>query len=185
MKILLDLFFSFCRIGAFTFGGGYAVLPMMKREAVEKHGWLCEEEILDYYSVGQCLPGLIAINTSTFIGYRVAGMAGSIAATLGMVFPSVVVILAIASFISNFADYEAVKYAFAGIRVCVAALVLDAVVGIFRKSVVGTKGIAIFGLSLVALMLFSPSPILVVICAGAAGFFIPVKDCGKGDEAAK
>ena len=102
MKELWKLFFTFCRMGAFTFGGGYAMLPMIQKEIVEKNKWATEEEVLDYYAIGQCTPGIIAINTATFIGFKRKGIPGSIAATAGMVFPSLVIISTIAMFLQNF-----------------------------------------------------------------------------------
>ena len=113
MKELLDMFFTFARIGGLTFGGGYAMLPMLQKEVVEHRGWATEDELMDYYAVGQCTPGVIAVNTATFIGYKQRGVIGAIFATLGVVFPSLVIIITIAAFVSNFADLPAVKNAFA------------------------------------------------------------------------
>ena len=104
MKELFDLFWTFCKIGALTFGGGYAMLPLIQREIVENKKWSTEKEILDYYAVGQCTPGVIAVNTATFIGYKLRGIIGGIVATLGVIFPSIVIILIIATFLQNFAD---------------------------------------------------------------------------------
>ena len=104
MKELFDLFWTFCKIGALTFGGGYAMLPLIQREIVENKKWSTEKEILDYYAVGQCTPGVIAVNTATFIGYKLKGIIGGIVATLGVIFPSIVIILIIATFLQNFAD---------------------------------------------------------------------------------
>ena len=105
MKTLIDLFFTFCRIGGLTFGGGYAMLPMIQKEIVEEKKWATEEEVLDYYAVGQCTPGIIAVNTATFIGYKVQGIIGAIVATLGVVFPSLIIITIIAALLKNFASY--------------------------------------------------------------------------------
>ena len=114
MKELFDLFWTFCKIGALTFGGGYAMLPLIQREIVENKKWSTEKEILDYYAVGQCTPGVIAVNTATFIGYKLRGIIGGIVATLGVIFPSIVIILIIATFLQNFADLAIVQSAFAG-----------------------------------------------------------------------
>ena len=124
MKELIKMFLTFARIGGLTFGGGYAMLPMLQREVVEKHKWATEEELMDYYAIGQCTPGVIAVNTATFIGRSQRGTIGAIFATAGVVFPSFVIICIIAAVLSNFADIAAVKYAFAGIRVCVCVLIL-------------------------------------------------------------
>ena len=113
MKQLLDLFFTFARIGGLTFGGGYAMLPILQREVVEKRKWVTNEEIMDYYAIGQCTPGIIAVNTATFIGQKCAGNIGGIVATLGVVFPSLIIITLIAAFLQNFADLAIVKNAFA------------------------------------------------------------------------
>ena len=121
----LDLFLTFAQIGVCTFGGGYAMLPILQREVVEKRGWATEDELMDYYAIGQCTPGVIAVNTSTFIGYRLRGVPGAITATAGMVFPSLVIITIIAAFIQQFAHLAVVQHAFAGIRIAVCALVLQ------------------------------------------------------------
>ena len=126
MKTLIDLFFTFCRIGGLTFGGGYAMLPMIQKEIVEEKKWATEEEVLDYYAVGQCTPGIIAVNTATFIGYKVQGIIGAIVATLGVVFPSLIIITIIAALLKNFASYAIIQHAFSGIRVVVIALIISA-----------------------------------------------------------
>ena len=128
MKELVDLFFTFCRIGGLTFGGGYAMLPMIQQEVVEKRKWATDEEVMDYYAVGQCTPGIIAVNTATFIGYRLRGVVGGIVATAGVIFPSVIIISIIAAFLKNFADLAIVQHAFVGIRVAVAVLVTSAII---------------------------------------------------------
>ena len=135
MKELFDLFWTFCKIGALTFGGGYAMLPLIQREIVENKKWSTEKEILDYYAVGQCTPGVIAVNTATFIGYKLKGIIGGIIATLGVVFPSLIIILIIAAFLQNFADLAIVQSAFAGIRVAVVALIITTVVKLLKSSI--------------------------------------------------
>ena len=128
MKKYWDLFWAFARVGAMTFGGGYAMIPILEREIIARRGWATEEELMDYYAVGQCTPGVIFVNTATFIGYKYGGTLGGIIATLGGVFPSVVIITIIAGILTNFADVPAVQSAFAGIRVCVCVLIFNAVV---------------------------------------------------------
>ena len=169
MKELLDLFLTFARIGGLTFGGGYAMLPMLQREVVEKRGWATEEELMDYYAIGQCTPGIIAVNTATFIGSKVRGVIGGITATLGVVFPSLVIISVIAAFISNFADLAAVKDAFAGLRVRVLVLILNAVVKLGKASVKDAVTLCIFLAVLAASVLLDLSPIIFVVCAAIAG----------------
>lgn len=180
MKKLPELFFSFAKIGAMTFGGGYAMIPFLERELVEKRGWTTSEELMDYYAVGQCTPGVIAVNTATFVGQSVAGTLGGIVATLGMVFPSLVIITLIASVLTNFADIPAVKSAFAGIRVCVCVLIFNAV-GKLWKGAVPDKAtlclcLAVFGLS----VFFDISPVLfVLLCAAAGILFTRLEVRGK------
>lgn len=169
MKILWDLFIIFARIGGFTFGGGYAMLPMLKKEVVENKGWATEEELLDYYAIGQCTPGIIAVNTATFVGYKTKGVLGGIAATLGVVAPSVVIITIITLFLQNFMEYEIVQHALAGIRVCVCVLVFDAVWSLGKKSVKGFFAIGVFGVVLALSLLIDCSPIVFVLLAGVAG----------------
>ncbi len=185
MPILLDLFCSFFRIGAFTFGGGYAMLPMLQREIVEKKGWASEEDLLDYFAVGQCTPGVIAVNTATFVGYKKKGIPGGIMATLGVVAPSLVIITVIAAVLSNFAHIPAVRNAFAGIRVAVCVLILNSVSKLLKKSVVDkiTAGVYI-AVALGAILLKNVNPVLFVMLAGLLGITVRVwlkagKEAGK------
>ena len=135
MNIFIDLFLTFARVGVCTFGGGYAMLPILQREVVEKKGWATEEQLADYYAVGQCTPGVIAVNTATFVGSSQGGVPGGIIATLGVVFPSAVIILAIAAFLSNFMHLEFVSHAFNGVRAGVVALILTSVIKLFKGAV--------------------------------------------------
>ena len=169
MRELLDLFFTFARIGGLTFGGGYAMLPMLQKEVVERRGWATNEELMDYYAIGQCTPGIIAVNTATFIGNKTRGVLGGVIATLGVVFPSLVIITIIAAFISNFADLAVVKNAFAGIRVCVFVLILNAVVKLGKSSIKDAVTLCIFLLVLIGSLLLDVSPIIFVVIAAAAG----------------
>lgn len=172
MKELLDLFLTFARIGGLTFGGGYAMLPMIQKEVVEKRKWATEEEVADYYAIGQCTPGVIAVNTATFIGYKNKGIIGGIIATLGVVFPSLIIISIIAMFISNFADLEVVKYAFSGIRVCVCVLIINAVIKLGKTSIIDTVSFLIFLAVFIASAFFSISPILAVVISGIIGWSV-------------
>ena len=169
MKLLLDLFLAFARVGVMTFGGGYAMIPILEREIVDRHGWATEEELMDYYAVGQCTPGVIAVNTATFIGYKTAGSPGGVVATLGVVFPSVVIITLIAGILTSFADVPQVKSAFAGIRVCVCVLIFNAVLKLWKKAVVDKWTLALFlGVFLLSVF-FSVSPVIFVVVCAAAG----------------
>ena len=172
MRELLSLFLSFARIGVLTFGGGMAMLPMLQREIVESKAWCTEEELTDYYAIGQCTPGIIAVNTATFVGQKQAGIAGGIAATLGLVFPSLVIIVAIAALLSNFAEISAVQNAFAGIRVCVCVLIINAVVKLWKKTVIDPCTLVIF-LAVFAGAVFTPlSPVVFVLLSAAAGLLL-------------
>lgn len=170
LKKYWKLFSVFFQIGICTFGGGYAMLSLLQKEIVEKYHWATEEELMDYYAIGQCTPGIIAINTSTFIGYKLLGVSGAIAATLGFLTPSIIIITIIAAFIQNFASLEIVKHAFAGIRICVCVLILDAVLKLGKKSIVDKMSIAMF-LVIAALALFTEIPtVALVIAAGVVGY---------------
>ena len=172
MKLLLDLFLAFARVGVMTFGGGYAMIPILEREIVDRHGWATEEELMDYYAVGQCTPGVIAVNTATFIGYKTAGTPGGVVATLGVVFPSVVIITLIAGILTSFADVPQVKSAFAGIRVCVCVLIFNAVLKLWKKAVVDRWTLALFlGVFLLSVF-FSVSPVIFVVVCAAAGIVL-------------
>lgn len=169
MKLLWDLFFTFARIGGFTFGGGYAMLPMIQNEVVERKKWASEEEVMNYYAVGQSTPGVIAVNTATFIGYKQAGVWGAIFATLGVIAPSFFIITVIAAFIRNFLEYEAVAHALAGINVAVAVLVISAVINLWKKGVKNLFGICMFAIGFAISVFTNWSPIVVVVLAIISG----------------
>ena len=172
MKELIGLFLAFARIGGLTFGGGYAMLPMLQREVVEKNGWATEEELMDYYAVGQCIPGVIAVNTAVFVGTKVKGFLGAVAASLGVITPSILIIITIAAFIQSFSELPIVQNAFSGIRVGVCVLILSSVVKLFKKAVVDkfTFGLfaVVFGLS----VFVDISPIIFVIIAAVGGIIV-------------
>ena len=172
MKKLWELFYTFAVIGITTFGGGYAMLPALQREVVEKRHWATEEELMDWYAIGQCTPGVIAVNTATFAGEKQAGVLGGIAATLGTVFPSLVIITIIAAFIQDFADIPAVQHAFVGIRACVCVLILNAVLKLWKKSVIDWKCLLIFAVVFLGSVFLHMSPVIYVIHAGLVGFLI-------------
>ena len=172
MKLLWDLYITFAKIGACTFGGGYAMLPMLQKEVVEQRGWVTEDELMDYYAIGQCTPGIIAVNTATFIGQKRKGIAGGIMATLGMVFPSLVIISILAGLITNFSDLAWVQNAFAGIQVCVCVLIFNAVVKLLKKSVIDKRTCVIFLLVMACGTLLSLSPVWFVLLAALAGIVL-------------
>lgn len=171
-KLLCQLFISFAKIGVMTFGGGLAMLPMLERELVENKKWVKTEEILDYYAVGQCTPGIIAVNTATFVGYKQSKVLGAIFATVGVVFPSVVIISAIAAVLSNFADIPAVQHAFAGIRIAVCALITSAVIKLAKSNVKSLVQIIIAVAAFVIIAVFGASPVVVVIGSAVAGLVL-------------
>ncbi len=173
---LFELFCTFAVVGVTTFGGGYAMLPALQREVVEKRGWADDEEVMDWYAIGQCTPGVIAVNTATFVGQKQAGAVGGMVATLGVVFPSLVIITIIAAFIQNFAHLPAVQSAFAGIRVCVCVLILNAVVKLWKKSVIDKITLLIFIAVFLCSVLLDISPVIYVVLAALAG--IVVKELG-------
>ncbi|MBP9022588.1 MAG: chromate transporter [Spirochaetes bacterium] len=165
----IKLFFLFSKIGLFSIGGGYVMLPMMRRELVEKRGWLNDQELLDYYALSQAVPGIIATNTSTFVGFKRAGFAGAFSATAGMIFPSLVVIIAIAVFFTSMQENIIVQKAFTGIRIAVAALLVITVKDLYQKSVHSLlSGILVFtAFALIVFAGISPVPVILagVICA--------------------
>ncbi len=185
MKLLFKLFVIFARIGGFTFGGGYAMLPMLQKEVVEKYGWATSEELMDYYAIGQCTPGVIAVNTATFIGYKIKGIPGAIFATLGVVAPSVVIVGVIAAFISGFKDFEVVQWAFSGIRAAVVALILSSVIKLCKKSLVDIFTVIIF-LAVTVLSFFTDlSPVVFVVSAAVCGLVINMSGLRKAKEEKK
>ncbi len=173
------LFCTFAVVGVTTFGGGYAMLPALQREVVDKRRWATDEEVMDWYAIGQCTPGVIAVNTATFVGQKRAGILGGIFATLGVVFPSLVIITVIAAFIQNFAHLPTVQSAFAGIRVCVCVLILNAVVKLWKKSVVDWKTLLIFIAVFACSVFFSVSPVIYVIAAALAGIIVKELEARK------
>lgn len=172
MKQLWALFGVFFKIGLFTFGGGYAMLPLLQDELVKKRKWATDAELLDYYSIGQCTPGIIAINVATFIGYKQKGKLGGCMSTLGMVSPSLIIIGLIASILGKYMDNPYLAYAFAGIRVAVTALIFDTLIGLWKKGIGDKKGLAIFLISIILLLLFNLSAIWIVVLAALSGVVI-------------
>ena len=172
MKELLSLFSTFAKVGVMTFGGGYAMLPILQREVVENKGWATEEELADYFAIGQCTPGVIAVNTATFIGRKQSGIVGGIAATLGIVFPSLVIISLLAGVITQFSELTWVKNAFAGIRVCVCVLIFNAVWKLGQKSVVDRWTAGIFAIVAAGAILTKISPVGFVLFAAVCGIVL-------------
>ena len=179
MKKLLDLFVSFFKIGLFTFGGGYAMLPMLQKEVVDKHGWVTEDDILDYYAIGQCTPGVIAVNTATFVGEHIGGVLGSAVATIAVVCPSVIIIALISTILQSVSQFTVVQNALAGIRVGVAALIVVSVAKLFKKGVKDWLGYVLVAISFLVILIFDISPIWLVLAAALIGVAKALKGGGK------
>ena len=169
MKQLWELYSLFAKIGAMMFGGGYAMLPLLQREVVEKHQLATEDEILTYFAVGQCTPGIIAVNTATFVGYKNCGVRGGIAATAGILTPSVIIISIIARVLREFSSIAWVGHAFTGIRIAVVALILQAIVKFYKSGVKDGLGALIFLCAFALSAFWSLSPVIIVIGAMIIG----------------
>lgn len=180
MKQLLHLFCSFFKIGLFTFGGGYAMLPLLQDELVRKRKWTTDEELLDYYSIGQCTPGVIAVNVSTFIGYKQKGIIGGCVSTLGMITPSLLIIMLIAAVLAKYMHNQYLSYAFAGIRIAVTALIADTLLGLWKKGIKDNWAIFIFSISTGLLLWLNLSAIWIVAISSIAG--IGIYKFGKKSE---
>lgn len=169
MKEYFDLYFVWFKLGLFTFGGGYAMLPMIEKEVIEKKGWATSKEVLDYYAIGQVTPGIIAVNTATFIGYKVKGVLGGITATLGVISPSIVIILIIAGLISNFSSIEIVQNALNGIQIAVCVLMTFSIIKLFKGAVKDIYSLLIFVAVFLLAYFTSISIVLLTVLAAVAG----------------
>jgi len=167
-----DLFATFFRIGICTFGGGYAMLPILEREVVDKKHWATRDALLDYYAIGQCTPGIIAVNTATFIGQKLCGVLGGVFATLGVVAPSLVIISLLAGVIEEFSHIVWVQNAFGGVRICVCVLILNAVVKLYKSAIVDKTTLVLFLLVALGSYLTPLSPVVFVLCAAVIGILI-------------
>lgn len=172
IKDLFVLYITFCKIGAFMFGGGYSMLPLLTKELVDKKKWTSEEDLLDYFAISQCTPGVIAVNTATFIGNQRQGIIGGVSATLGVVTIPVIIIVLIAAILKNFWSSSYVIHAFNGIRISVAALIFSAVIRLFKASVKNWIGIIIFILSFIIITFLNVSSIWIVLASAAVGLFL-------------
>lgn len=168
-NMYIKLYTVFFRIGLFTIGGGYAMLPMLRREVVRKYNWATDEEMLDYFAIGQSTPGIIAINTATFIGFKTKGVLGAFCATLGMVTPSWIIIISIARFFQEFRDNQYVLSAFNGIRVVVIVLIINAVIKMGKKSIKNMVHIYLFVSAFMVVMFTDVSAIYVILSSALIG----------------
>lgn len=180
----LSLFLIFLKIGASIFGGGYSILPIIERELIKKRGWLTHDELMDYFTISQITPGVIAVNIATFIGYRRKGVLGGIIATVALVIPGVFLMIIISRFFKYFAEYGIVNHAFAGIRIAVCALLLDTIYKLFKGLIKNIKSIIVCLLSFFLSAILSFSPVYIVIGAGVAGalFFRPKISVKEGEN---
>ena len=188
---ILDLYLCFLKIGAVNFGGGYAMLPLLQKELSEDRKWISDEELTDYYAVGQCTPGPIAMNVSTFIGQKIAGFPGALVATGGFITAPFLIIILISAFLRNFAYIPVVQHAFAGIRVCVCVLILQAVIKLWKNSVVDVKSLILY-IIILSLKLFSkylpvaiPAAALVIFAGVCGILFANKKDTVKSNTETK
>ena len=166
---VLSVFLTFFKIGAFTFGGGYAMIPLIQAEAVQKHRWISDEDILDIVAIAESTPGPIAINSATFVGWRVAGVTGALAATVGVALPSLIVITLIAAVLRQFSDLKTVRYAFTGIRAGVLALILKALWSMYRKWPKSAVGYVIMAGAFVATAFGHVSALPVIVACALTG----------------
>jgi chromate transporter len=169
---MLDIFSTFFKIGSFTFGGGFAMIPLIEREVITKKKWVTEEEVIDVFAISQSLPGAIAINSSSFIGYKIAGRKGALVATAGVVLPSFLIITLIAAFFSRFQDNSIVNAVFYGIRPTIVALILMAAFKMSKASIKDRTGVIIVALSILSVVFFDIHAILVIIGGACIGLTI-------------
>lgn len=169
LKKYLEYYLTWFRIGLFTFGGGYAMLPMIEKEIIERHHWTTEDEVMNYYAIAQCTPGVIAVNVSTFVGYFQSGVLGALASTLGVISPSILIISAIAGILTSFSDLAVVQHALSGIRIAVCILMSTSIIKLFKKGVVDVYTSVIFGAALMVAMLTNVPTVMLVVSAGVLG----------------
>ncbi len=169
--IYFQLFLAFFKIGLFTFGGGYAMLPMLQKELVSR-GWTTDDELMDYYAIGQVTPGIIAINVSTFVGYKVKGIIGALCTMIGIVMPSIIIIGILATGLTYVWDNSFVQNAFKGIRLVIPALLLPIIIKMLKKSLVDLGAVCILILAFISNFYFGLSPILIVLGAGSLGILV-------------
>ena len=166
----LDLFLTFLKIGAFTFGGGYAMIPLIQRETVDNHGWITNEDVLEIVAIAESTPGPVAINSATFVGHKIGGFFGAASATAGVILPSFVIIYMISFVLRQFEELKAVQYAFAGIRAGVLALIIQALVSMYRQYPKDQAAYLIMAGAFAAVALFGVNVLLVIVCCALAGF---------------
>lgn len=182
IKDLVSLFFTFFKIGAVTFGGGYAMLPILERELVDKRHWTTNEALLDYYAISQTTPGIIAVNVATFVGHKKRGVAGGIAATLGIITPSIIIITIIASFISNFENIEWVQKALKGVNVAVCALLTYSVFNLTKKTVKKWWHVIFYAAAFSLVYFFKVNSVIIILVSALSGICLHYFFTRHGDK---
>lgn len=172
MKLNLELYLTFFRIGLFTFGGGYAMIPLIEREMVDRKKWVKESDIVDVFALSQTMPGAIAINSATLIGYRMGGMKASLAAMLGVITPSIVILTLIALFFNQYLDQPIIKAAFIGIRSGIVALVIKAGIRIAKSAVKDRLTLVICVVAVISIVIFDVNAIFLIIGGASIGMLI-------------
>lgn len=179
IKNLFNLYFSFAKIGTFTIGGGLAMMPMMQSELIEKRKWITDEELIDYYAVGQSTPGIVAVNVATFVGYKQMGIVGGIFATLGMVTPSLVIIMILASLINSINDFPIIQKALKGINVAVAALLTSTIINFMKKTIKKFTNSIFMMISFLLVFVFKLPSFWIILFALLIGVVLTYKEKKK------
>ena len=179
IKNLFNLYFSFAKIGTFTIGGGLAMMPMMQSELIEKRKWITDEELIDYYAVGQSTPGIVAVNVATFVGYKQMGIIGGIFATLGMVTPSLVIIMILASLINSINDFPIIQKALKGINVAVAALLTSTIINFMKKTIKKFTNAIFMMISFLLVFVFKLPSFWIILFALLIGVVLTYKEKKK------
>lgn len=189
IKNLLNLYFSFAKIGTFTIGGGLAMMPMMQAELIEKRKWITDEELIDYYAVGQSTPGIVAVNVATFVGHKQMGIIGGIFATLGMVTPSLVIIMILAGLINSINDFPIIQKALKGINVAVAALLTSTIINFMKKTIKKFTNAIFMLISFLLVFVLKLPSFWIILFALLIGVVLTYKEKKKaaaaGDDAKK
>lgn len=179
IKNLFNLYFSFAKIGTFTIGGGLAMMPMMQSELIEKRKWITDEELIDYYAVGQSTPGIVAVNVATFVGYKQMGIIGGIFATLGMVTPSLVIIMILAGIINSINDFPIIQKALKGINVAVAALLTSTIINFMKKTIKKFTNAIFMMISFLLVFVFKLPSFWIILFALLIGVVLTYKEKKK------
>lgn len=183
IRQFIELYLAFVKIGAFTFGGGLAMMPIMQRELIEKRGWLSEEELIDYFAIGQSTPGIIAVNVATFVGYKRLGVLGGIIGTIGVVTPSWVIIMLLAGAISSVDKYPLAQKALRGINVAVAALLTSVIVKFSKKTIKNVWNALFMLLSFALIYFFKVQSVWIIISSLIIGSLLTIYRQKKTESA--